>query len=271
MKVNGKVAFITGAGSGIGRAIANSLAKRGCHLALVDINQNNLEQTADELKKFNVNVSTLVLDVTDTEAVKTLPQEVINHHGAIDLVVNNAGIAAGGTFLMLSEVDFDRVIDINFNAVVKITRAFLPYLLKREEARIVNISSLFGLISPAEQTAYSASKFAVRGFSNALRHELDGTPVGVSVVHPGGIATNIAESALKPEGATLEEVNMKMADAKRLLRMPPAKAGETIVKAIEKNKARIIVGVDAKALTLIERLMPNGYWRIYKFLSGVRK
>jgi len=270
MKVNDKVAFITGAGSGIGRAMANSLAKRGCHLALVDINQPNLEQTADELKQYNVNVSTLQLDVTDKEAVKTLPEWVINEHGAIDLMVNNAGIAAGGTFLMLSEADFDRVMDINFHAVVRITRAFLPHLLQREEARIVNISSLFGFISPAEQTAYSASKFAVRGFSNALRHELETTSVGVSVVHPGGIATNIAESALRPEGATVDEVNTKLADAKRLLRMPPAKAGEIIVKGIEKNKPRIIVGMDAKVLSFMERFMPNGYWRIYKFLSSRR-
>jgi len=270
MKVKGKVAFITGAGSGIGRAIANSLAKRGCHLALVDINQVNLEQTADELKQYNVEISTLVLDVTDKEAVKTVPQWVINEHGGIDLVVNNAGIAAGGTFLMLSEADFDKVMEINFHAIVRITRAFLPSLLQREEARIVNISSLFGLISPAEQTAYSASKFAVRGFSNALRHELETTSVGISVVHPGGIATKIAESALKPEGATEEEVIKKIADAKRLLRMHPAKAGEIIVEGIEKNKPRIIVGMDAKILSIIERLIPSGYWKIYKYLSGNR-
>jgi len=270
MKVNGKVAFITGAGSGIGRAIANSLAKRGCHLALSDINRTNLEQTATEVSQFSVKVSTIILDVTDKEAVKTLPQEVINYHGAIDIVVNNAGIASGGTFLMISEAHFDRVMDINFHAVVRITREFLPYLLKREEARIVNISSLFGLISPAEQTAYSASKFALRGFSNALRHELEATNVGISVVHPGGVATNIADSALQPENVTKDEIVKKLTDTKKLLRMPPAKAGEIIVKGIEKNKSRILVGMDSKVMSIMERLMPLGYWKIIKMLSGGR-
>ena len=270
MILKGKVALITGAGSGIGRALAHSLAKRGCHLALADINPANLGQTAAEVGKYPISVNTIVLDVTDKEAIKKLPDEVIQYHGSVDLLINNAGIAAGGTFMMLSEDDFDRVMEVNFHAVVRITRVFLPHLLQREEAKIVNISSLFGLISPAEQTAYSASKFALRGFSNALRHELEETSVGVSVVHPGGIATNIAESALKPKSATVEEINLKLARAKKLLRMPPDKAGEIIVKGIGKNKARIIVGMDAKALTLIERLMPNGYWRVYKLLSGNR-
>lgn len=270
MKINGKVAFITGAGSGIGRAIANSLAKRGCHLALTDIHKKNLEQTAAEVRQHNIKVSTLLLDVTDREAIKTMPQEVIDYHGGVDLVINNAGIAAGGTFQMISEAHFDRVMDINFHAVVKITREFLPYLLPREEARIVNISSLFGLISPAEQTAYSASKFALRGFSNALKHELENTSVGISVVHPGGIATNIATSALQPQGVTIEEINRKLADTYKLLRMPPAKAGEIIVKGIENNKSRILVGMDAKVLSLMERLMPSGYWKLVKMLSGGR-
>jgi len=268
MIVKGKVALITGAGSGIGRAMAHSLAKRGCHLALADIHSTNLEQTAAEVRKYRVKVSTVVLDVTDKEAIKKLPEEVIHHHGAVDILVNNAGIAAGGTFIMMSEEHFDRVMEVNFHAVVRITRAFLPHLLQREEARIVNLSSLFGLISPAEQTAYSASKFALRGFSNALRHELEETSVGVSVVHPGGIATNIAESAIQPKGATLEEINLKLARAKKLLRMPPDKAAEIIVKGIEHNKSRILVGTDAKLLSLMERMMPLGYWKILKILSG---
>ena len=271
MKVQGKVALITGAGGGIGRAIAYSLAKRGCHLALVDIKPKGLEETAGEARKLGISVSTHLLDVSDTEAVKALPPSVLEVHLSIDILINNAGIAAGGNFLQLSEEDFDRVIDINFHAVVRMTRTFLPHLLSRKEARIVNMSSLYGLISPLEQTAYSASKFAVRGFSNSLRADLEDTTVGVSVVHPGGVATDIAKSALVPKGVSEEEVRKRVEKEQKLLRLPPEKAGEMIVKGIEKNKARIIVGTDAKVLSLIERLFPVNYGKVLKKLTDMRK
>ena len=177
MKLDQKVALITGAGSGIGRAIAGSLARRGCHLALADINTDGLQETAELNKMNSVTISTHKLDVTDRDAVKALPPAILEAHGRIDLLINNAGVAAAGTFDRISEAHFDRVMAVNFDGVVSMTRTFLPFLQEQEEAVIANVSSLFGIISPPEQTAYSASKFAVRGFSNALRHELEATNV----------------------------------------------------------------------------------------------
>ena len=267
MNVTGKTAFITGAGSGIGRAVACSLARRGCHLALADINPTSLKETAAMTYMQGVRVSEHVLDVRNRNAINELPAAIKDTHGGIDILVNNAGIAAGGTFLQVSEETFDRVIDINFHAVVRITRVFLPYLKESKEARIVNISSVYGLISPIGQTAYSASKFAVRGFSNALRHELEQGPVGVTVVHPGGIATNIAQNAAMPYEETEEQIRQRLTLSKKLLSMPPEKAGEIIVKGIERNKARVMVGTDARMIALFERLIPVHYWKVMKALT----
>lgn len=270
MNVKNKVALITGAGSGIGRAIACSLAKRGCHLALSDIRAKGLEGTAALVRKYGINMSTHLVDVADPDAVKNLPLKIMEAHGSIDLLINNAGIAAGGSFLQISEENFERVMEVNFHAVVRLTRTFLPHLLNRQEARIVNMSSLYGLVSPADQTAYSASKFAVRGFSNSLRAELEGSTVGISVVHPGGVATNIAKTALVPGGISKEEVKKRIEKEQKLLTLPAEKAGEIIVKGIEKNKARIIVGSDAKLIALIERLFPVNYWKLLKKLTEIR-
>ncbi len=266
MNVSNRVALITGAGSGIGRAMALSLARRGCHLALVDSNEPRLAQTVQQAQALEIRVSSHSLDVTNRAAVSALPAQVVAVHGRVDLLINNAGIAAGGTFEQISEADFDRVIDVNFHAVVQMTRAFLPLLHQRDEARIVNLSSVFGLIAPPEQSAYSASKFAVRGFSNALRHELEGTPVGVTVVHPGGVATAIALDARVPAGASEEEIRQKRALQQKLLRMPPEQAGEIIVKGIGQGRARILVGTDAKVISFLERIMPVGYWNVMKTL-----
>lgn len=271
MKLKDDVALITGAGSGIGCAIAHSLARRGCHLALVDLKAEGLAETAEEARKSGVTVSTHILDVSDKEAIKALPETVLKDHGAIGLLVNNAGIAAGGTFRQLSEEAFDRVMEVNFHAMVRLTRVLLPHLLQRPEARIVNISSLFGLISPPEQTAYSASKFAVRGFSNALRFELEHTGVGVTVVHPGGVNTNIVRTAIAPAGISAEEIRKRRKAEQKLLRMPPGQAGEIIVKGIEKGRDRILVGTDAKVIALIERLMPVHYWKLLKLLADKTK
>lgn len=226
----GRVALITGAGSGIGRALALALAQRGCALALADRDAAGLQATAAEAARGVITVSTHVLDVTDRAALAALPDAVMANHGRLDLLVNNAGVALGGTFEQVSEADFDWLLDINFHAVVRLTRACLPHLRRRDEARIVNVSSVYGLISPPGQAAYSASKFAVRGFSNALRHELAGSNVGVSVVHPGGVATAIARSARVP--------------------------------VVERRRERILVGGDAVFVALLERLWPVHYWRV---------
>jgi short-subunit dehydrogenase len=271
LNLKGRTAVVTGAAGGIGRAIAVSLARRNCHLALVDIDDGALARTATEIRdnhaQDNVRVSWHHLDVSDRAAVSNLPTQVIAQHGGADVVVNNAGVALGGTFLEVAEGDFDWLFGINFWGVVQMTRAFLPLLQKSEEARLVNISSLFGLIAPPGQTAYCASKFAVRGFSEALRHELAGTRVGVTVVHPGGVATSIAKNARLPISLSEEERAKRRKFSDSFLTMPPEMAGEIIVRGVENRKPRILVGRDAKYLAHLERLLPVTYWN---WLGGKR-
>ncbi|WP_036167333.1 SDR family oxidoreductase [Massilia sp. 9096] len=264
MNLKNRVAVITGAGSGIGRATAYALAKRGCHLALADIDDASAKASAVGAREFGVRASSHRLDVADRAAAAALPQAVLQAHGRVDLLINNAGVALGGTFEQVGEQDFDWLMEINFGGVVRMTRAFLPHLHDSDDARIVNVSSIYGIITPPGQAAYSASKFAVRGFSNVLRHELEGSRVAVSVVHPGGVATSIARNARVPAGAPVEEVERGRKVMQTLLRMPPEQAGEIIVRGIEKRRARILVGSDAKAAALLERLAPVGYWNLLK-------
>ncbi len=266
MQLRDRVATVTGAASGIGRAIAISLAQRGCHVALVDRDAAGLAETAALLPS-GPRVSRHELDVVDTAAIAALPASVLAQHGRADLLVNNAGVAIGGTFEQVSAEDFDWLFAINFHAVVRLTRAFLPSLKASDDARLVNVSSLFGLIAPPGQAAYCASKFAVRGFSECLRHELADTSVGVSVVHPGGVATSIARSARSPAGVDPAEAERERTSFESFLKMPPAEAGETIVAGIERRRPRIVVGNDAKIASLVERIAPVGYW---KFLGRGR-
>ncbi|MGF6113399.1 SDR family NAD(P)-dependent oxidoreductase [Pseudomonas frederiksbergensis] len=262
MNLKNAVAVLTGAGSGIGRATAISLAKRGCHLALADINAEGLATTAKLVEPYEIRVSQHVLDVSDRVSVAAFPDQVITAHGKISLLINNAGVAMGGTFQQVSEHEFDWVMRVNFESVVCMTRAFLPSLHNEPEAQIVNISSLFGLISPPGQAAYSASKFAVRGFSNALRHELANTKVGVTVVHPGGVATSISSNAKVSAGLTEEQAEKGRRAMQKLLRLQPEQASEIIVRGIEKRRARVLVGRDALIASWLERLMPVNYWRV---------
>jgi short-subunit dehydrogenase len=183
-------------------------------------------------------------------------------HPRVDVLVNNAGVAVGGTFEQVSEEDFEWLFEINFWGVVRMTRAFLPLLRASGDARIVNLSSVFGLVAPPEEAAYAASKFAVRGFSEALRHELAGSGVGVTAVHPGGVATSIAEKARVPAGVSEEEIEIRRALFRKLLKLPPAFAGEIIVRGIERRRARVLVGSDAKLISLIARVMPVSYWKL---------
>ncbi|MBO0751694.1 MAG: SDR family NAD(P)-dependent oxidoreductase [Bradyrhizobiaceae bacterium] len=265
MNLKGRTAVVTGAAGGIGRGIAEALARRGCHLALADVDDAGLAKTAAAIASKadpndKIRISRHHLDVADRAAVAALPAQVTAEHGGVDVLVNNAGVAVGGTFLEVAESDFDWLFGINFWGVVQMTRAFLPLLQNSEEARIVNISSLFGLVAPPGQTAYSASKFAVRGFSEALRHELDGSPVGVTVVHPGGVATSIVNSARLPRSLSAEEAAKRRKAFNAVLAMPPEMAGEIIIRGAEKRKPRIVVGRDAKFVALVERLMPVNYW-----------
>jgi NAD(P)-dependent dehydrogenase (short-subunit alcohol dehydrogenase family) len=267
MNLAGKTAVVTGAAGGIGRAVSRSLARRGCNLALADVNEAGLAETAS-LAGQGLRITTHRLDVADRQAIAAFPDAVSAFHPGVDLLVNNAGVAVGGAFDQVSEADFDWLIDINFWGVVRMTRAFLPLLKASREARLVNISSLFGLIAPPGQTAYCASKFAVRGFSESLRHELTGGRVGVTTVHPGGVATSIAKNA-RISGALSEAEQARSQERfSRLLKMPPEQAGEIIVAGVEKDRPRIIVGSDAKLASLVERLFPVSYW---KFIGAGRE
>ncbi len=262
MRLGGRTAVITGAGGGIGRAIAVSLARRGCHLALADVDEAGMSGTAELVRTHGVRVTRHRLDVADREAVANFPSLVTAEHPCVDVLVNNAGVAVGGTFEQVSEEDFEWLFEINFWGVVRMTRAFLPLLRASGDARVVNLSSVFGLVAPPEQAAYAASKFAVRGFSEALRHELEGSGVGVTVVHPGGVATSISEKARVPAGVSPEEVERRRELFRKLLRLPPEVAGETIVRGIERRQPRILVGSDAKLLSVVARLLPVSYWKV---------
>jgi NAD(P)-dependent dehydrogenase (short-subunit alcohol dehydrogenase family) len=262
MKLAGKTAVVTGAASGIGRALAVSLARRGCHLALADVHEAGLAETASLLPAERLRVSRHRLDVGDRQAIAAFPAAVSANHPGVDILVNNAGVALGGSFEQTDETDFEWLFDINFWGVVRMTRAFLPLLRARGEGQIINLSSLFGLIAPPGQTAYSASKFAVRGFSESLRHELEGSGVGVTTVHPGGIATSIARNARMSKAISAAEQARSLKRFQHLLKMPPERAGEIIVQAIERRRPRVIVGSDAKFAALVERLLPSSYWRV---------
>jgi short-subunit dehydrogenase len=268
LRLSNRTAVITGAASGIGRAIALSLERRGTHLALADVNDAGLAETVQLIGPTSVRISTHHLDVADRNAVAAFPNVVLaSGHPGVDILVNNAGVALGGTFEQVSEGDFEWLFDINFWGVVRMTRAFLPFLHASDDAQLVNLSSLFGLIAPPGQAAYSAAKFAVRGFTQSLRLELEGTTVGVTAVHPGGVATSIAKNARAPKGANREQMERNVKDFSRTLRMPPAEAGETIVKAIERRQPRVIVGNDAKVAAVLERLAPVSYGHFVKFLK----
>ncbi|MEX0283926.1 MAG: SDR family NAD(P)-dependent oxidoreductase [Paracoccaceae bacterium] len=267
--LSNKLAVITGAGSGIGAALARSFANRGTHLALVDVNANGLESTRQSLQQ-NVRVSLHPMDVTDKGAVDGLPATVEAQHGAhADVLINNAGVALEGNFDRVSEDDFDWVLDINLNAPIRLTRAFLPSLTARPDAQIVNISSVFGLIGPPGQTAYSTAKFGLRGFTEALRHEMAGTNLRITQVHPGGVSTNIANSARMTSELTEVEAQKRLDHTNKLLKMPPDQAAEIIARGIEKGKPRILIGDDARKIDIIQRLMPAKYWNLIgKQLDG---
>ena len=257
------VAVLTGAASGIGAALAPLLARRGARLALVDVNGPQLQTTATLARAQGVDVSTHVLDLASPDAARQLHDEVLAAHGRVSVLVNNAGVALGGNFMQVAAADFDWLMSINFGAVVTLTRVFMPLLAREPAAQIVNLSSIFGIIAPPGQTAYCASKFAVRGFSEALRHELQtaGSPVGVTLVHPGGVRTRIAQDARVPAGAGAAEVAQRKAAADRLLTLAPEAAAARILRGIERREARVLVGSDAVRAAWLQRLFPVSYWQ----------
>jgi short-subunit dehydrogenase len=262
--LSGGVAVVTGAASGIGAALARGLAAKGCSLALADRDAAGLAKSAAAAREKGVKVSEHVLDVSDANAITAIPEQVVAQHGRINVLINNAGVALGGTFAQTDLADFEWLMNINFYGVVRMTHAFLPFLQREQKAQVVNISSVFGIIAPPGQTAYCASKFGVRGFSESLRHELVDTGIGVTVVHPGGIATNIAENARNPKGLNSDEVERRRQRAKQVLTLSPDIAAATIIDGIETRAWRVLIGSDAKKIALLQRLFPVRYWKIIR-------
>lgn len=263
------VAVITGAASGIGRALAVRLAREKISaIAVSDVNEPDLSETAKMVKVLGVPVSTHIVDVSALEQVRRFADEVTAEHKYVTHLINNAGVALCGNFTEISLVDFEWLMSINFWGVVYGTKTFLPVLQQQKEAHIVNISSVFGLIAPPGQSAYCASKFAVRGFTESLRHELEDTNIFVSCVHPGGIKTNIADNSRVGENAD-EEVKKK--SVKFFEKASPTtaeQAAETIVKGIKQKNPRILIGSDARQINLIQRLFPIKYFSAMDKLSG---
>ena len=261
-EIKGKLAIVTGAASGIGRATAVELARRGAHLAISDLDRSGLAETAKRIEALGSGVTTYLLDVADRDAVYAFAQDIETSHGGADIVINNAGVAQIARIDELTYDDFEWVMNIDFWGMVYGTKAFLPQLRAKGAGHIVNVSSLFGLVAVPSQAAYNSAKFAIRGFTEALRHEMKGTGIAVSCVHPGGIKTNIVRNArfLQSTQATVREEAVSGFD--RLARTTPERAGQVIVRGIERNKPRILIGADAKAIDWLQRLMPASYGKL---------
>jgi NAD(P)-dependent dehydrogenase (short-subunit alcohol dehydrogenase family) len=260
--LRGGVAVVTGAGSGIGRALAQQLAAAGSALAIADIDQKGLTETAASLGSRQAALTTHVLDVSDEATVGNFAEDVVARHGRVTLLINNAGVALHGTFEEISLDDLRWVMNINFWGVVYGVRHFLPILKQQPRAQIVNLSSVFGIIAPVGQSAYSASKFAVRGFTEAVRHELLGTSVFVSCVHPGGIHTPIAKRARLGAHAPESKREAAVAFFEQVTPTSPEAAAARILKGVERREPRILVGQDARKIDIVQRLRPGTYWKV---------
>ena len=275
-----KTAVITGAGSGMGRYLAILLAKDGADVVVCDVNEDTLNKTLEMLKQYNVSISSHVLDVAIKEDIEALPGKVIEQHGKVDLVFNNAGVATGGHFQDMDEKYWDWVMGVNFHGVVNSTRAFIPHMIDRPEAAIVNTSSIFGMVAVPGQSAYHATKFAVRGFTESLALEMADTNPNLQIhcVHPGHIGTNIAGTARMDDQVakkviedgkksiftwkpptSLEEMGHEFKQGG----MHPSKAAKIILSGVKKNKRRIFIGLDARLLDLSQRLFPKHYHKTW--------
>lgn len=265
---NNKVAAITGAGSGIGQQLALNLAKQGCHLALSDINRNGLDSTLDLLQQYPIKVTSQILDVSEKDAVFSWADRVVSDHGKINIIFNNAGVALSGTVAALSVEDYQWIMGINFWGTLYGVKAFLPHLETSGEGHIVNISSIFGLTAQPLMSGYNASKYAVRGLSESLRQDLELTNSNVSMtcVHPGGIKTNIAKSTRMSD--SVKQVlgvsnDNSIKDFEMSFINTPENAAKVILKAVNRNKRRILIGPDARVYDWISRLFPAGYQRLF--------
>ena len=257
----GKVAVVTGAGSGIGQALALELGRSGAKLAISDVDLEGLAVTEARLKAIGAPVKADRLDVTEREAFELYADAVKAHFGKVNQIYNNAGIAYTGDVEVSSYKDIERVMDVDFWGVVNGTKSFLPHLIESGDGHVVNVSSLFGIFSVPGQAAYNAAKFAVRGFTESLHQEMvnDGHPVKVTCVHPGGIKTNIARNSQQVEGLDHEKLSSSF---DKLARTTPARAAEIILHGVEKGRARVLIGGDARFLDLFVRISGPGYQRI---------
>ena len=270
-----KVAAITGAGSGMGQQLAVLLAQSGCHLSLSDVNEKGLAETVGLVQSYDVRVTTQKVDVADRDQMRAWAEATVQNHGSVNLIFNNAGVALGSTVEGASYEDLEWIMGINYWGVVYGTKEFLPYLKKSGDGHIINTSSLFGLTAQPTQSAYNSTKFAVRGFTESLRQELDLEQCGVSAlcVHPGGIRTNIANDARMNDSLRSLGMNPeKSAKAfNKLLRMPAEEAAQQILDAVLKDKRRLLIGNDAKTLDIIQRILPAGYQKITGLVTKMTK
>lgn len=275
--LNNKVAALTGAGSGIGRALALQLAQQGCHLALADIDQAGLEETLELLAPYGVRLSNTLLDVSDRDAVFRWAEQVQRDHGQVNIVINNAGVALSGTVSGLSLNDYEWIMDINFWGTVYGCKAFLPLLEASGEGHIVNISSVFGLTAQPLMSGYNASKYAVRGFTESLRQDLELTasPVSATCVHPGGIKTNIAKRSRVDDSvakATGSDASEAVSEFEKLFFNTPESAAKAIIKGLRKNRRRVLIGPDARVFDWLVRLFPTGYqWLFTRAVKSRRR
>lgn len=265
--INGAAAAVTGAAGGIGRALALELAARGCDLALADRDEAGLQALAAEIGKTQQQRKVTVhpVDVGVPKQIEAFAQGAIAAHPGLNIVINNAGVALMGMFDEVDQAQMEWLVNINFWGVVHGTRAFLPQLSQKPEAHIVNLSSIFGIIAPPGQTAYCAAKFAVRGFSESLRHELQmaNSPVRLSVVHPGGVSTNIARNSRTGSGMTDNARRAQSIERfDTMAKTSPAAAAQRIIEGIEKNQPRILIGGDARFMDLLQRFRPSTYWAV---------
>jgi len=266
---NNKVAAITGAASGIGRSLALTLARENCALALSDVNEIGLQETADKVRALGVKVTTTKVNVADQAAMHAWAAQVVKEHGKVNLIFNNAGVALGSTVEDTKYEDYEWIMGINLWGVIYGTKAFLPYLKQAGEGHVVNVSSIFGLFSQPTQSGYNMTKFAVRGFTESLRQELDIENGGVSAtcVHPGGIKTNIArnarmdQSVLKLTGGKGSTEKMTQ-QFEKLFSTSSDQAAQTILNAVRRDARRVLIGSDAKAADIMQRLLPVVYQKL---------
>ena len=282
-----KVALVTGAASGMGKYLAINLAIEGADVIICDIDETGLSETEEEIKNYNVGLSKIILDVINKNEVEALPSKIIENHGKIDLVFNNAGVVLPVGFLNISEKDWNWCNDINYNSVVNFSRSFLPHLTKNDETALINTSSIFGIIATPNNTVYHASKFAVRGFTESLMREMEGSSTQIHCVYPGHIGTNIAingkfggqiskgetqEGILGLDGKPIKNINGKEVGEKeagerfRDAGMDPNIAAKIILNGIRKKKKKNFVGIDSRLMEMSQRLFPDNYLKIMPFI-----